>query len=88
MVLGERMTTFGSKSALSKGEFLNLLCSIWNKGMTKSNIKTGNYPANLFHPRLLQKYKEWKEAGGKELNWDKLANENIDETIPIDRAPK
>ena len=37
--------------------------------------------------RLLRKYKEWKEAGGKELNWDELANENLDEAIPIDRDP-
>ena len=40
-VLGERMTTFGSKLALSKGEFLNLLCFIWNKGMAGLNIKSG-----------------------------------------------
>ena len=38
-------------------------------------------------PRLLRKYKEWKEAGGKELNWDELANKNLDEAIPIDRDP-
>ena len=24
---------------------------------------------------------------GKELNWDKLANENFDEVTPIDRVP-
>ena len=40
-VLGERMTTFGSKSTLSKGEFMHLLCSIWNEGMTELNIKGG-----------------------------------------------
>ena len=45
------------------------------------------YPANRFDLRLLQKYKEWKEAGGKELNWDELANENFDEAFPIDRVP-
>ena len=65
-VLGERMITFGSKSALSKGEFVNLLCSIWNEGMTESNIKSGfsatgiwpldrKYPAKRFNLRLLQK---------------------------------
>ena len=93
------MTTFGSKLTLSKGEFLNLLCSIWNERMTELNIQSGffttgiwpldrgKYPANRFDLRLLQKYKEWKEAGSKELNWDKLANENLDEAIPIDRAP-
>ena len=69
-VLGERMTTFGSKLTLSKGEFLNLLCSIWNERMTESNIQSGfsatgiwpldrgKYHANRFDPRLLQKYKE------------------------------
>ena len=30
---------------------------------------------------------EWKDGGSKELNWDKLATENIHEAIPIDRAP-
>ena len=88
------MTTFGSKSALSKGEFVNLHCSIWNEGTTGSNIKTGFSTAGIwpldrgkyprFDQRLLQKYKEWKEAGGKEQNWDELGNENIDEAIPID----
>ena len=74
------MTTFGSKSTLSKDEFVNLLYSIWNKGMTESNIKSGfyitgiwpldrgKYLANRFDLRLLQKYKEWKEAGSKEVN--------------------
>ena len=27
-----------SNSALSKSEFVKLLCSIWNQGMTESNI--------------------------------------------------
>ena len=40
-VLGKRMTIFGSKSSLSKGEFVNLLSSIWDEGMTESNIKSG-----------------------------------------------
>ena len=65
----------------------------------KSNIKRGfsatrmwpldkgKYLANRLDPRLLQKYKEWKEAVRKELKWDELANENIDEAIPTDRAP-
>ena len=59
------MTTFGSKSALSIGELVNLLCSIWNEGMTESNIKIdfsttgiwpfdkGKYPANRFDSRLV-----------------------------------
>ena len=93
------MTTCGSKSTLSKGEFVHLLCSIWNEGMIEPNIKSGfsatglwpldrgKYSANRFDPRVLQKYKEWKEAGGKELNWDELANEYLDEAIPIERAP-
>ena len=94
--LGERMNTFGSKSSLTKSEFINLLCSIWNDGMTEANIKSGfsstgiwplnkeKYPVNRFDPRLLRKYKEWKEAGGKELNWDELANNNVDEALLID----
>ena len=31
-VVRERKTRFGSKSALSEDEFVNLLCSIWNEG--------------------------------------------------------
>ena len=40
-VLGERMTTFSSKSTLSKGEFVNLLFPVSNEGMTESNLKSG-----------------------------------------------
>ena len=46
-VLGERMTIFGSKLALSKREFVNLLCSIWNKVMTKLNIKSGFFTTGI-----------------------------------------
>ena len=34
-----------------------------------------------------KEWKEWKEAAGKELNWNELANDNLDEAILIDRAP-
>ena len=36
-----------------------------------------------FDPRLLRKYEEWKESGGTVLNWDELANNNLDEAIPM-----
>lgn len=67
------------------------------KRRTQSNIKSGfsisgiqpidkgKQPANRFDPRLPRKYKVWKEAGIKDLNWDELAN--IDDAILIDRAP-
>ena len=67
--LGERMIALGSQSVLNKGEFANLLCSIWNKGIPDSNIKsdystTGiwplgekKYPAKRIDLRLLQKCK-------------------------------
>lgn len=39
--LHERMTLFGPKQLLSKSEFVNLLCSIWNQGMTQENVIAG-----------------------------------------------
>ena len=73
--LCERMNVFGNKSTLDKGEFINLLCSIWNKGMNFLNVikffsYTGawlldptKYPLHKFDPQFLKKYNEWKEPG-------------------------
>ena len=36
-LLQQRVNTFGAKTALSKGDFLNQLCKIWKDGM-KSEI--------------------------------------------------
>ena len=32
---------------------------------------------------MLRKYEEWKESGGTVRNWDELANNNLDEAIPM-----
>ena len=88
-LLCERMNVFGNKSTLDKGEFTNLLCSIWKKGMNSSNVIkffscTGawpldptKYPLHKLDPQLLNKYNEWKESGATELNLAELKNNNL-----------
>ena len=86
-LLAERANKYGVNSSLSRSEFVNLLCSIWKKGLSKENIvkgfeTTGTYPLNRekypvsrFDPRLLQKYNEWKDSGATELNWGNLKDD-------------
>ena len=63
--------------------------------MNEANVKSGfsstgiwpvnkdKYPMHRFDPRLLRKYEEWQESGGTVLNWDELANNKLDEAIPM-----
>ena len=38
-LLGERKNIHGVKYSLSQSEFVNLLCSVWKKGLNENNIK-------------------------------------------------
>ena len=40
-LLQQRVNTFGAKTALSKGDFVNQLCKIWKDGMKSENIVSG-----------------------------------------------
>ena len=51
-ILHERMNVFGPKHQLSKSDFVNQLCSVWNEGMSKENVivgfqSTGKFKENL-----------------------------------------
>ena len=41
------------------------------------------YRVSRFDPRLMEKYNAWKAAGGTELNWDTLNDDDIDFTTPV-----
>ena len=85
-LLHSRVTTLGAKSQLSKSQFVNELCSIWNTSMKNENIVSGftttgiypvdrsKYPTSRLDPRLLAKYNAWRAKGETQLDWDKLAN--------------
>ena len=56
-LLGERTNIHGVNYSLSRSEFVNLLCSIWKKGLNENNIKKGQlqylYEHKLSNRRLL-----------------------------------
>ena len=41
ILLHERMNTFGPKHQLTKADFVNQICRIWNEGMNKDNVISG-----------------------------------------------
>ena len=70
-----------------KSMFIDLLCKIWHKGLTPSNIisgfkRTGIYPLEKFpierlDARLLRRYTKWVEMGKPS---------DISRSIPISRS--
>lgn len=40
-LLQERVNTFGPKHQMTKSDFVNQLCKIWNDGMHKENVISG-----------------------------------------------
>lgn len=77
---------FCSKETLIKSAFVDALCSIWHKGLTKDDLISGfrtsgiypvdlsKYPTSHFNPRLLKKYKYWREKGKLEGILEELQN--------------
>ena len=47
-LLHERMNSFGSKYSLTKSDFVNELCKIWNIGMNKTNVVKGFESTGLY----------------------------------------
>ena len=76
--LNDRVNEFGPKETLAKSAFVDVLCGIWHKGLTKDNLVSSfrtsgiyrvdpsKYPISHFDPRLLKKYEGWRE---KENLW-------------------
>ena len=51
LLLQERVNTYGTKSNLTKRDFVNQLCKIWKEGMNSTNIING-----LLGPVILHLY--------------------------------
>ena len=46
-------------------------------------MDSNKYLASRFDPHLMEEYNTWKAAGGTELNWDILNEDDIDFTTPV-----
>ena len=46
-------------------------------------LDSNKYPVSGFDPQLMEKYNAWKAAGGTELNWGTLNDDDIDFTTPV-----
>ena len=46
-------------------------------------LDSNKYLASRFDPHLMEEYNTWKAAGGTELNWDILNEDDIDFTTPV-----
>ena len=85
--LNDFVSSFGSVKVMAKSMFIDLLCKIWHKGLTPSNIisgfkRTGIYPLEKFpierlDARLLRRYTKWVEMGKPS---------DISRSIPISRS--
>ena len=72
-LLNNRINVLGPRETISKGTFVDLLCSIWHTGLSPSNIiagfrttgivpiDSGKYPVSRFDERLLKRYNRWVE---------------------------
>jgi len=70
-----RNDVFGPKETLKKDTFVDLLCSIWHRGLSKENAISGfrttgiyptdssKYPIARFDACILRSYKKWDELG-------------------------
>ena len=47
------------------------------------SLESNKYSVSRFDPQLMEKYNAWKAAGGTELNWGTLNDDNIDFTTPV-----
>ena len=82
--LNDRMSTYGASRSLGKGEFVDLLCSMWRQGLHKSNIISGfestglfpcdrtKYDPKIFDKRLLEKYNHWVSEGKPAIDWNEM----------------
>ena len=73
--LNDFVSSFGTSKAMPKSMFIDLLCKIWHKGLTPSNIisgfkRTGIYPLDTekfpierLDARSLRRYTKWVEMG-------------------------
>ena len=48
LLLQERVNTYGTKSNLTKRDFVNQLCKIWKEGMNSTNIINGFASTGVF----------------------------------------
>ena len=46
-------------------------------------LDSNKYSVSRFDLQLMETYNAWKAAGGTELNWDTLNDNDIDSTTPV-----
>ena len=83
--LNSRVNVLGPKETISKATFVDLLCKIWHKGLTKENMRSGfkstgiypldrtKYPTSRFDARLLKRFNQWVALGKPDDCMEELA---------------
>ena len=73
--LNDFVSSLGTSKAMPKSMVIDLLCNIWHKGLTPSNITSGfkntgiypldreKFPIEGLDARLLWRYTKWVEMG-------------------------
>ena len=75
----------GPRETITKPVFSDLLCSVWHKGLSPENIRSGfratgiylldrsKYPTDRYDPRLVKRYEQWVQLGKPEDIMEELA---------------
>ena len=78
-LLNEYINTWGPKVPIRKAKFVDMLGTIWYKGLSPENVKAGfratgiwpsdrsKFPIERFDARLLKRYNAWVKCGKPEL---------------------
>ena len=89
----------GPRKPISKDIFANLLCEIWNEGISSKKVIAGfevtgiypidksKYPEKRLNPNLVKKYQTWIENGRKEEMVDILGNEISNASTTTQSSP-
>ena len=77
-MLEKRSSINGSRTSMTKADFVDNLASVWFECLTPQNIRSGfvstgvfpvdrkKYPVYLFDTHLLKRYENWNDTGRKE----------------------
>ena len=89
----------GPRKPISKDVFANLLCEIWNEGISSKNVIAGfevtgiypinksKYPEKRLNPNLVKKYQTWIENGCREEMVDILGSEISNASTTTQSSP-
>ena len=84
-LLSTRINVLGPRESITKSKFVDLLCSIWHKGLSPKNAMSGfratgiypvdrtKYPTERYDPRLVKRYEKWAKLGKPEDIMEDLA---------------